>query len=83
LTNKLFSFYLLIKGKDRPRRANVTRPVRRGTNGASRDSSSDGGLDNDDNSIGDIPSTSVNDISIESNLNTPSVDPQTVEIPSK
>ncbi|CAF0872120.1 unnamed protein product [Adineta steineri] len=49
---------LVHPGKDRPRRSNVRRPVKRSTNGTTHDnSSSDGGLltdDNDDNSIGDI-----------------------------
>lgn len=40
---------LVHPGKDRPRRANVSRPARRGTNGGiSHDSSSDGGLDIDE-----------------------------------
>ena len=52
----LFIFYV---GKDRPRRANVRRPVKRSGNGTTNDSSSDGGLltdENDDNSQGDITS---------------------------
>lgn len=40
---------LVHPGKDRPRRANVSRPARRGTNeGISRENSSDGGLDIDE-----------------------------------
>lgn len=39
---------LIHPAKDRPRRANISRPARRGTNGASQDSSSDGGLDIDE-----------------------------------
>jgi hypothetical protein len=58
----LFFFYL---GKDRPRRTNVRRPIKRSTNGATNDSSSDGGLltdENDDNSQGDILPKSTNEI---------------------
>ena len=74
--------YFFIKGKDRPRRANI-RPPRRTTNGASQDSSSDGGLDNDDNSIGDNPSTSATEILNTNPLNLSTVDPQTAELPPK
>jgi len=75
----------LIKGKDRPRPANRKAPVRRGTNGATHDSSSDGGLDNDDNSTGDIPSTSTSttEISSVNPPNTSATDPQTSELPPK
>ncbi len=58
----MFFFYL---GKDRPRRTNVRRPIKRSTNGATNDSSSDGGLltdENDDNSQGDILPKSTNEI---------------------
>lgn len=51
--------FLFIIGKDRPRPTNRKAPVKRGTNGNSNDSSSDGGLDNDDNSLGDVPPTST------------------------
>ncbi|CAF4713598.1 unnamed protein product, partial [Rotaria sp. Silwood1] len=73
-------------GKDRPRRGNVRRPVKRSTDGVSHDSSSDGGLDNDDNSIEDIPSTSTTETLIQSNINPPNipnVDPPTTELPPK
>jgi hypothetical protein len=75
--------YFHFKGKDRPRPAGRKAPVRRGTNGASHDSSSDGGLDNDDNSIGDIPSTSTTEISNVNPPNTSTIDPQTSELPPK
>ncbi|CAF2649231.1 unnamed protein product [Rotaria sp. Silwood2] len=73
-------------GKDRPRRGNVRRPVKRSTDGASLDSSSDGGLDNDDNSIGDIPTTSTIETSNQSNINPPeisTVEPPVTELPPK
>jgi len=74
---------IFILGKFRVRPTNRQPPARRGTNGGSHDSSSDGGLDNDDNSIGDAPSTSTIETS---NVNPPStstVDPQTAELPPK
>ena len=53
---------LVHPGKDRPRRANVSRPARRATNeGVSRDSSSDGGLDIDEPSSAEPAETSNND----------------------
>ncbi|CAF1492183.1 unnamed protein product, partial [Adineta steineri] len=70
-------------GKDRPRRTNIKPPVKRGTNGGSHDSSSDGGLDNDDNSIGDNPSVSTNETSTTNLPNTSTSDPQTSELPPK
>jgi hypothetical protein len=73
-------------GKDRPRRANVRRPLKRSTNGTINDSSSDGGLltdDNDDNSIEDNLSKSNSEMQIQSNINpTSSTDPPTNELPS-
>ncbi len=77
---------LTFTGRDRPRRANVKPPVRRPTNGASQDSSSDGGLDNDDASIGDISSTLTAETSDQSNMNpgnTSTVDQQPSELPPK
>ncbi len=74
---------IFVEGKFRVRPAKRQPPARRGTNGGSHDSSSDGGLDNDDNSIGDAPSTST----IETSNVNPSVtstgDPQTNELPPK
>ncbi|CAF1333578.1 unnamed protein product [Adineta steineri] len=70
-------------GKDRPRRTNIKPPVKRGTNGGSHDSSSDGGLDNDDNSIGDNPPVSTNETSTTNLPNTSTTDPQTSELPPK
>ncbi|CAF3836161.1 unnamed protein product [Rotaria sordida] len=70
-------------GKDRPRRDNVRRPVKR-TDGTSHDSSSDGGLDNDDNSIGDIPPTSTIETSNINPSNISTIDPPPItELPPK
>ena len=55
---------LVHPGRDRPRRANVKRPVRRATNGGTCDSSSDGGLDNDDASIEDPVTPITNDVPV-------------------
>ncbi|CAM4889502.1 unnamed protein product [Rotaria socialis] len=69
--------------KDRPRRGNVRPPVRKTTDGVSPDSSSDGGLDNDDNSLGDALPTSTTE---SSNANLPyisNLDPSTTELPLK
>jgi hypothetical protein len=52
-------------GKDRPRRTNVRRPIKRSTDGTLNDSSSDGGLltdENDDTSQGDILPKTPNEI---------------------
>ncbi|UJR27563.1 hypothetical protein I4U23_008845 [Adineta vaga] len=71
---------LVHPGKDRPRRANVRRPIKRSANSANNDSSSDGGLltdDNDDNSTTDPPIQS----SIEQSMNL-STDTQTNETTS-
>ncbi|CAF0821938.1 unnamed protein product [Adineta ricciae] len=58
---------LVHPGKDRPRRANVRRPIKRSLNGANNDNSSDGGLltdDNDDTSVTDLPIQSPNEVTI-------------------
>jgi len=55
---------LVHPGKDRPRRSNVRRPIKRSANGATNDSSSDDGLLTDDNSQGDILPKSTNEIEI-------------------
>jgi len=68
--------------KDRPRRTNVRRPIKRSANGTTNDSSSDGGLltdENDDNSIGDILPTSPSELQITSSLST--IDPPASELP--
>jgi hypothetical protein len=72
-------FYL---GKDRPRRANVRRPIKRSGNGALNDSSSDGGLltdENDDTSQGDILPKSTSEI--QTNPSSTSIDSQINELP--
>jgi len=55
---------LVHPGKDRPRRSNVRRPIKRSANGTTNDSSSDDGLLTDDNSQGDILPKSTNEIEI-------------------
>jgi hypothetical protein len=73
---------LVHPGKDRPRRTNVRRPIKRSANGTTNDSSSDGGLltdENDDNSIGDILPTSPSELQITSSLST--IDPPASESP--
>ncbi|CAF0852401.1 unnamed protein product [Adineta ricciae] len=80
------SIKLVHPGKDRPRRANIKPPVKRGTNGAAQDSSSDGGLDNDDNSIGDTPPLPALTSSIsttETAAAATAVDTPTSELPPK
>ncbi len=76
-------FFFLLTGKFRVRPTKRQPPGKRGTNGGSHDSSSDGGLDNDDNSIGDVTSAST----VETPNIYPSVtstaDPQTNELPPK
>ena len=73
-------------GKDRPRRSNIRRPIKRTGAGAINDSSSDGGLlsdENDDSSIGDMPSKSISELPVESH-STPalsSLDGQISETP--
>ena len=59
----------MFTGKDRPRRGNVKLPARRTADGALHDSSSDGGLDNDDNSIGDVPTISITETPNENQSN--------------
>jgi len=64
--------------KDRPRRTNVRRPIKRSTDGTLNDSSSDGGLltdENDDTSQGDILPKTPNEVTL-------SFDPQTSESPT-
>ncbi|CAF0976859.1 unnamed protein product [Rotaria sordida] len=76
------SMKLVHPGKDRPRRTNVRRPLKRNVNVTTNDSSSDGGLltdDNDDNSTEDILPKSTSEIQINSSL---SIEPQTNELPS-
>ena len=77
-TNKLVH-----PGKFRVRPAKRQPPGRRGTNGGSHDSSSDGGLDNDDNSIGDLPSTPAIETPSINPPVTSTADPQTNELPPK
>ncbi|CAF1992841.1 unnamed protein product [Rotaria magnacalcarata] len=69
--------------KDRPRRGNVRPPVRKTTDGVSPDSSSDGGLDNDDNSLGDVLPTSTTESSNTYLPFIPNLDPSTTELPPK
>jgi hypothetical protein len=64
--------------KDRPRRTNVRRPIKRSIDGTLNDSSSDGGLltdENDDTSQGDILPKTPNEVTL-------SFDPQTSESPA-
>ncbi|CAF3056472.1 unnamed protein product [Rotaria socialis] len=69
-------------GKERPRRANVKRPIKRPANVTANDSSSDGGLltdENEDNSIEDIVSKPI--IEVQGNFIS-AVEPQITELPS-
>lgn len=69
-TNKLVH-----PGKFRVRPTKRQPPARRGTNGGSHDSSSDGGLDNDDDVPVDVSSTATSE--------TVPADPPTMELPPK
>ena len=69
-TNKLVH-----PGKFRARPTRRQPRARRGTNGGAQDSSSDGGLDNDDDIPMDLPSTGTTE--------TATIDPPTNELPPK
>lgn len=74
---------LIHPGKFRVRPTRRQPPARRGTNGGSHDSSSDGGLDNDDDIPNDGPPNATTEpLSINPSTTAP-IDPPTTELPPK